>query len=318
MTTSWSASAANAVAATTSTGRTMSTPSSSARSRYSRTVSSWSCLEQALADLVALRGQEGEDHPAADQDPVGLAEQRVDDAELVGDLRAAEHDRVRPRDVVGQPRQHLDLGRDQPAGGVRQPLGDVDDGGVLAVHGTEAVGDVRAVLAHQRGELVGERAALGVVLGGLARVEAQVLEQHQAAVLHRPDGRPGRLPHRVGRERDLDAGQQLADPLGHGGERVLLLGRALGPAEVGAHHDARAGVQEPLPRGQRRPDPAVVGDGGAVERHVQVAADQDLAAREVAQRVDPSAAVTGPCRPAGRGRRGGWSSPTRCRTSRRP
>ena len=53
-------------------------------------------LEQALADLVPLRLEEREDHAAADQQLVGLGQQVVDDAELVGDLRAAEHDRVRP------------------------------------------------------------------------------------------------------------------------------------------------------------------------------------------------------------------------------
>ena len=57
-------------------------------------------LEQAAADLVALRLEEGEDHAAADQQPVGLAEQVVDDAELVGDLRAAEHDDVGPLRVA--------------------------------------------------------------------------------------------------------------------------------------------------------------------------------------------------------------------------
>ena len=54
----------------------------------------------------------------------------------------------------------------QPAGGVRQPLGDVVDAGLLAVHDAEAVADERV---GERGQLVGERAALGVVLAGLAR-----------------------------------------------------------------------------------------------------------------------------------------------------
>ena len=91
---------------------------------------------------MALGGQEGEDHAAADEQPVGLAQQVVDDAELVGDLRAAEHDDVRPLGVVGQPAQHLDLVEDQLAGGVREPLRDVVDARLLAVHDAEAVGDV--------------------------------------------------------------------------------------------------------------------------------------------------------------------------------
>ena len=52
-------------------------------------------LEQALADLEALRLEEGEDHAATDEEAVGRAEQVADDAELVGHLGAAEDDGVR-------------------------------------------------------------------------------------------------------------------------------------------------------------------------------------------------------------------------------
>ena len=67
---------------------------------------------------------------------------------------------------LGQPPQHLDLGGDQAAHRVRQPLRHVVDAGLLAVHDAEAVADVGV---GERGQLVGERAALGVVLAGLAR-----------------------------------------------------------------------------------------------------------------------------------------------------
>ena len=56
--------------------------------------------------------------------------------------------------------------RDQVTHGVRQPLGHVVDRRLLAVHDAEAVGHERV---GERGELVGERPALGVVLAGLAR-----------------------------------------------------------------------------------------------------------------------------------------------------
>ena len=52
-------------------------------------------LEQRLADLVALGLEEGEAHAAADEQLVDLGQQRLDDGELVGDLRAAEHHHVR-------------------------------------------------------------------------------------------------------------------------------------------------------------------------------------------------------------------------------
>ena len=58
----------------------------------------------------ALREQERERHRAADRAPVAPVEQRVDHAELVAHLGAAEHGDERARDgVVEQPREHLDL-----------------------------------------------------------------------------------------------------------------------------------------------------------------------------------------------------------------
>ena len=72
---------------------------------------------------------------------------------------------------------------DQPAHRVREPLRDVVHRGLLAVHDAEAVGDERV---GERGELVGERAALRVVLAGLARVEPDVLQQRDLAVRRAP------------------------------------------------------------------------------------------------------------------------------------
>ena len=48
-----------------------------------------------------------------------MVEQVGDDAELVGDLRAAEHDDVRARRVVGRLAQRLDLLQDELADRVR-------------------------------------------------------------------------------------------------------------------------------------------------------------------------------------------------------
>ena len=123
-----------------------------------------------------------------------LVEQVVDHAELVGHLRAAEHDGVRALRLLGEPPQHLDLGEHESAGGVREALRDVVDAGLLAVHDAEAVADERVA---QRGQLVGERAALGVVLAGLAGVEPDVLEHDDVAVGHRLDRRLGGLADRV-------------------------------------------------------------------------------------------------------------------------
>ena len=131
-----------------------------------------------------------------------LAEQVVDHAELVGDLRAAEHDDVRPLGLVGEPAQHVDLGRHQAAHRRRQLQRDVVDRRLLAMDHAEAVADEGV---GQLGELAGEGAADLVLLAGLAGVEADVLEHRDLAVLEPGHGLGGALAHGVGGERDVGA-----------------------------------------------------------------------------------------------------------------
>ena len=205
---------------------------------------------------MALRLEEREDHAAADQELVGLLEQVVDDAELVGDLRAAEDDDVGTLRIDGEPSQHVDLLGDQVAHRRGQPQRDVVDRRLLAVHDAEPVGDERV---GQLRELVGERAAHVVVLAGLTLVEADVLEHGDLAVLECLDGGSGALADGVGRERDVLA-EQLTEALGHRLEGVRRLRRALGPPEVGDHDDPGSRVGQPLDRGRAGADPAVIGD----------------------------------------------------------
>jgi hypothetical protein len=55
---------------------------------------------------------------------------------------------------------------------------------------------------------------------------------------------------------------------------------------VGGDHHARPGVDEPAQRGHGGLDPAVVGDGRAVQGDVEVGAHQDAPAAQVAEVVD--------------------------------
>ena len=84
------------VATTTSVGSTISTPDSRRPLEVAADRVQLVGLQQRPAHLVALGGQEGEHHPATDEQLVGLAEQVVDHAELVGDLGPAEDHDVRP------------------------------------------------------------------------------------------------------------------------------------------------------------------------------------------------------------------------------
>ena len=52
---------------------------------------------------------------------------------------------------------------------------------------------------------------------------------------------------------------------------------------MGEHDDLGAAVAKLVEGRQRGPDPAVVGDRLTVQRHVQVAADQDPLAAQVAK-----------------------------------
>ena len=239
-------------------------------------------LEQRLAHLVALGLEEREEHASADEDAVGLGQQVGDDAQLVGDLGAAEHDRVRTRGVGHGLAQRLDLLLDQQARRGGEHLGDVVHRGLLAVNDAEAIGHEHV---GERGELGGERLALLVDLRGLAGIETHVLEHGHLAGLERVDSGLGGRADQVLCERDGLA-EQFRETGGGGGKRVLGLGLALRASEVSGHDDGGAGSEKLLDGGDGGAHAAVVGDGGAVERHVEVGANQDLLAGQVAQAVN--------------------------------
>ena len=209
----------NAVSTTMSVGSRICTPDSCGPLEVGPAGVELVLLEQALADLVALGLEEGEDHAAADQQLVGLAEQVVDHAELVGDLRAAEHHDVRPRGVDGEPAQHVDLAR--PRG---HPW---LTGSRSATSYTEAclrcttpkpsetkrVGEVGQL----RRRTTPRTSSSLLVSPALKRTFSSTATWPS---LERRDGLGRAVPHRVGGEGDVVA-EQLAEPLGHRPQRVL-------------------------------------------------------------------------------------------------
>ena len=187
-----------------------------------------------------------------------------------------------PLRVLGEAVENLDLLLDEEAGGRGQDLGEVVDARLLAVHDAEPVRDERVA---EFGELRGEGAALGVVLRRLARVEAEVLDHRDVAVLEGRDGLVGGLPHGVARERDGLA-EQLRQPLRDRLEAVLRVGRAVGAPEVRADDDAGALVDEGVERGERCPHTAIVRDDAVLQGDVQVTTDDDALACERTQRIE--------------------------------
>jgi len=229
-----------------------------------------------VADLVALGGEEREAHGAADQHRVGALQEGVEDADLVGHLRPADDRDERAAGIGQQPGERLDLALQQPARGLAlHVVGDALGRSMRAVRGAEGVVDVDAV--GQARERAGE---LGVVRG-LAGLEAHVLQQQRVAVAQRARRRLDLVADDTGRQRD-------AEVLGDGRQRQRRVRRALGPPEVGDEHEPRARRAQLVERRRRGADARVVGDAAAVERDVEVDADEDPQARDVAEVVERS------------------------------
>jgi hypothetical protein len=144
---------------------------------------------------------------------------------------------------------------------------------VGAVGGAEGVVDIEVAVGGQGG---GE---VGVVLL-FAGVEADVLQQGHAAVLHGVDHLGGGRADAVAGEGHLLL-QQLAQRLGDEGQAHLRHDLALGAVEVGQQDDLGALCRQVVDGRQGRAQAGVVGDLAAVDRHVEVHPDQGALAGEI-------------------------------------
>ena len=132
------------------------------------------------------------------------------------------------------------------------------------------------------GQLGGE----GFVVALLPGVEAEVLEQHDAALWRARHDGSCLGAHAVACEDD-GAAQQLAETRGHGPEAELRPDHALRTPEMrGQYYAGGAGVERVLDGRQRGPDARVVADDAPVQRDVEVDADEHTpsAKLEVADR----------------------------------
>ena len=225
---------------------------------------------------MALGGEEGEAHAAADEQPVDLLQQVPDDAELVGHLRPAEHHDVGP--VAGRAapcRTRSASARTRPPAACGSSRATSYTLACLRCTTPKPSLTYRSARAASR---AAEGRPLGVVLAGLGGLEAQVLQQRHVAVAQRGDGR---LRRRARRRRSANAtGRPSSSPAGRRPARSES-GRAspLGRPRCAHHDHPRPAVGSARMVGHAGPDAAVVGDRpGAVrtvgERHVQVRPDQ--------------------------------------------
>ena len=275
-------------------------------------------LEHRVAHLVAAGGQERVPHAAADDDAVRQAQQVADHGELVRGLLAAEHYHEGPRRVGGQLAQHRHLVPYQVARGVRKQPGQVVDRGVLAMHGAEPVAHVQLAEA---GQPLGEGAALGVVLAGLRGLEAHVLQHRDVLVTQAEHGLLGRGPGHVSGE---ETGRPSSSP------SRAATGRSDGPpaarsskvAPLGRPRCARMITRAPrseslLITGRlARIRPSSVISPVPVRSSGTFRSDRSSTRRPRTSRSSMDRITAAGRRRARPGRRAGWSSPTRCRTSR--
>ena len=208
---------------------------------------------------MALRREEREAHAAADEQPVDLGQQRLDDLELVADLGAAEHDDVGARRgprSAGRSTSTSAATSGPAACGSRSATS--YDAGVLAVHRAEGVVDVEV---GERGEPVGERAALGVVLARLRRPRSGRSRAGRPARARAPSTTSWRrLPHDVLRPARTGAPSSSSSRSATGARLYAGSGAPFGRPRWAVTTTAAPAVEQVAQQRHAGPDAAVVGD----------------------------------------------------------
>ncbi len=219
-----------------------------------------------LADLHADGVQEGVGHAAADHQHVDPSDQVAEQVELGGDFRAADDGRQRALGLLQRGAEMFQFFLHEAPRSGGQQTRDALGRGVGAVRRREGVVHVDVA---QRREGLGEARVVGFFL----RVEAQVLQQGDAAGLQALRRRFRRRADAVRRETDLLA-QDLRNLRHQGLQRHLRVRPALGPAEVGQQQHLRA-LGRKIADGRRRALQASrVAHLAAGHRHVEVDAHQ--------------------------------------------
>lgn len=246
-------------------------------------------VKQRVSNLDVLEGLlEGESHTASDDEGVDLVEQVVDQLDLVGDLGTSKDGKEGSLGVLQSLGEELELLGNKETGGSLGEL-DTDHGRVGSVGGSKGVVDVDVGQRRQRlselldlGGVCLDLLAVGVLGGSLLLgVEPQVLQQDHLAVLCLGD-----LLLDLGADTVIEESDGLAEQLGELGldglERVLLDLLAVGSAEMGGQdHGLGSLIKSILDGGESGDDSLVVGDGGTVQRNVEVDSDEDSLVLEI-------------------------------------
>ena len=228
-------------------------------------------LAERGADLAALCLGEGVGHAAADDDGVALVDQVFDNADLVGNLSAAQDCNERTSRIAQGLAHDRDFLLDQETAYSRQVICDACGGSVCTVCGAECVVDVN--VSHVSHSLCKRSVVLG-----LALFKANILKQNDLARLNLSGQLLSILAYNVLCQLDFLA-KQLAQALSNRSQRILHVYFALRTAEVRAQDYSSVVIQQVVNGLQRSTDALVVGDVAVlVLRYVKIAAGNYLLA----------------------------------------
>ena len=226
-------------------------------------------FNQRGTDGFAQRLVEGEDHTTAQDDLVRLGQEGLDDANLGGDLGAADDGAKRSLRVLDGAVEVVQLLLEQETGNVRLAgASDTSGGGMRSVRSTESIVDEDFGGASQ---LLGEPG----VVGFFFLVESSVFQQAHGAVGHAGDSL---LNFRADAVVDLgdQAGEQFGQSRANRGQAELVFRARLRSAKVRARQHLGAVLDQVFDGRDGGADARVVGDVHvAVERDVEIASDED-------------------------------------------
>ena len=249
---------------------------------------------------------------------VAALEQRVDHAELVAHLHAAEHRDERPLRLVEQARRAPRPRR--RAAGPRPTAARAAARRSTRARGARHRTRRRRTRRRARSRFVANAGSFASSPGSKRRfsIIMHVAGLEVCATFDRREAGD------LGRELDRRA-EQLAEPRGDRRERVLRVGLALraarGASTARSRRRARAATRSSGSAAVMRRSSSISPSRNGTLKSARSEHARAFAQREVLQlrnRIDHPSAVSCCADGTRRGRRGGSSSPTRCRTSRAP
>ncbi len=195
--------------------------------------------------------------------------------DFVGDFRAAQHGDERPvgiRNGFAEIRQlffHQQTGRS-----LSHELRDAHHRRMRSMRGAKRIAHEHSIA--QVGKLLRKSGIVGLFL----RMETHIFEQQHFPIAQRFRFRFSFRTHAIGDKRYRLA-KQFLQARCHRRKAVLRVHFAFGPSEMRGENQASAAAHRQLQRRQRLADARVVAHFAAVQRHVEIHADENALALQV-------------------------------------